>query len=49
MKKSYFSLIMLGLVMAFLYVPIILIFADGFVPNGVSMSWRRTNGGATFL
>ena len=44
MKKSYFSLIMLGLVMAFLYVPIILIFAYGFVPNGVSMSFFGSKG-----
>ena len=44
MKKSYFSLIMLGLVMAFLYVPSILIFAYGFVPNGVSMSFFGSKG-----
>ena len=44
MKRSYFSLVVLGLVMAFLYVPIILIFAYGFVPNGVSMSFFGSDG-----
>ena len=44
MKKSYFSLVILGLLMAFLYIPIILIFAYGFVPHGVSMSFFGSKG-----
>ncbi len=44
MKRSYFSLVMLGLVMAFLYAPVVLIFAYGFVPNGVSMSFLGDDG-----
>lgn len=44
MKKSFFSLSVLGLVMLFLYVPIILVFAYGFVPNGISMSFFDGNG-----
>ncbi|MBQ7721631.1 MAG: ABC transporter permease [Kiritimatiellae bacterium] len=44
MRRSFFSMTMLGLVMAFLYVPVILIFAYGFVPNGVSMSFFGHDG-----
>lgn len=44
MRKSFFSFTMLGLVMAFLYVPVILIFAYGFVPNGISMSFFGSDG-----
>ena len=44
MRKSVFAFTMLGLVMLFLYVPIILIFAYGFVPNGVSMSFFGQGG-----
>ena len=44
MRKSFFSFAMLGLVMAFLYVPILLVFAYGFVPNGISMSFFGSDG-----
>ena len=44
MKRSFFSLAVLGAVLAFLYVPVVLIFAYGFVPNGVSMSFFGSNG-----
>ncbi len=47
MKKSYFSSITLALVLAFLYVPILLVVAYGFVPNGVSMSYFDANGAFT--
>ncbi len=44
MKRSFFSLAMLGLVLAFLYVPIVLVFAYGFIPNGISMSFFGSDG-----
>jgi spermidine/putrescine transport system permease protein len=44
MKRSFFSLAVLGAVMAFLYVPVLLIFAYGFVPNGLSMSFLGSDG-----
>ena len=34
MKRSYFSAVILALVLAFLYVPIILVVVYGFIPNG---------------
>lgn len=45
MRRSMFSLAVLGAVMAFLYGPVILIVAYGFVPNGASMSFFGSNGG----
>ena len=44
MKRSYFSTVVLGLVMAFLYVPIILVVVYGFIPNGMSMSFFDASG-----
>ncbi|MBO6167293.1 MAG: ABC transporter permease [Kiritimatiellae bacterium] len=44
MKRSNFSAIVLGVVLAFLYVPILLVVAYGFVPNGVSMSFFDASG-----
>ncbi len=44
MKRSLFSLAMLGIVLAFLYVPIVLVIAYGFVPNGISMSFFGSDG-----
>ena len=39
MKRSFFSVVMLALVLAFLYVPILLVFVYAFVPNGLTMSF----------
>ena len=39
MKRSLFSVLVLGLVLAFLYVPIIMVAVYGFVPDGTSMSF----------
>ena len=39
MKRSFFSVVVLALVLAFLYVPIILVVVYGFIPNGISMSF----------
>ena len=47
MKRSYFSTLMLALVLAFLYVPIILVVVYGFIPNGVSMSFYDAQGNFT--
>ncbi|MBO5905884.1 MAG: ABC transporter permease [Kiritimatiellae bacterium] len=44
MKRSYFSAVILALVLAFLYVPIILVVVYGFIPNGISMSFFDANG-----
>ena len=44
MKRTFVSLAVLGLVMVFLYVPVLLIFAYGFVPNGLSMSFFGSDG-----
>ena len=44
MKRSFFSVAVLGLVLAFLYVPIALVVAYGFVPNGTSMSFFGADG-----
>ncbi len=44
MKRSFFSVVMLALVLAFLYVPIVLVFVYAFVPNGISMSFFRADG-----
>ncbi len=44
MKRSMFSVAVLGLVLAFLYVPIVLVVAYGFVPNGISMSFFDSQG-----
>jgi spermidine/putrescine transport system permease protein len=44
MKRSFFSVAVLGCVLAFLYVPIILVFAYGFIPNGVTMSFLDAKG-----
>jgi spermidine/putrescine transport system permease protein len=45
MKRSYFSTVVLSLVLAFLYVPIILVVVYGFIPNGISMSFFDADGG----
>jgi spermidine/putrescine transport system permease protein len=44
MKRSYFSLAVFALVMVFLYMPIVLTVAYGFVPNGISMSFFDADG-----
>ena len=44
MKRSFFSVAVLGLVLAFLYVPIALVVVYGFIPNGISMSFFDSHG-----
>ena len=44
MKRSFFSVAALGFVLAFLYVPILLVVAYGFIPNGISMSFFDARG-----
>ena len=44
MKRSLFSVAVLGVVLAFLYVPIVLVVVYGFVPNGISMSFLNARG-----
>ncbi len=44
MKRSYFSAVILALVLAFLYVPIVLVVVYGFIPNGISMSFFNADG-----
>ncbi len=44
MKRSFFSWAGLGGVLAFLYVPIVLVVVYGFIPNGISMSFFDGNG-----
>ena len=44
MKRSFFSVAVLAAVLAFLYVPIALVFAYGFIPNGISMSFFGSDG-----
>ena len=43
-KRSFFSVVVLALVLAFLYVPIILVVVYGFIPNGISMSFFDSAG-----
>ena len=44
MKRSFFSVVMLALVLAFLYIPILLVVVYGFIPNGISMSFFDSTG-----
>ena len=44
MKRSFFSVAVLGFVLAFLYVPIALVVVYGFIPNGISMSFFNAQG-----
>ena len=44
MKRSYFSTMVLAAVLAFLYVPIILVVVYGFIPNGITMSFFDAQG-----
>ena len=44
MKRSFFSVVMLALVLAFLYIPILLVVVYGFIPNGISMSFFDSAG-----
>jgi len=44
MKRSFFSVAILGLVLAFLYIPIVLVVVYGFIPNGISMSFFDAHG-----
>lgn len=44
MKRSFFSVAVLGAVLAFLYVPIVLVVIYGFIPNGISMSFFDAKG-----
>ena len=44
MKRSYFSVAVLAIVLAFLYVPILLVVVYGFIPNGISMSFFDSAG-----
>ncbi len=45
MKRSMVSVAVLAAVLAFLYVPILLVVVYGFVPNGVTMSFMDAEGG----
>ena len=47
MKRSFFSVTVLAGVLAFLYVPILLVFVYGFIPNGISMSFFDAAGNFT--
>ena len=47
MKKSNFSIMVMALVLAFLYIPILLVVAYGFIPNGMSMSFFDASGSFT--
>lgn len=47
MKRSFFSVAVLSSVLAFLYVPILLVIVYGFIPNGVSMSFFDSAGNFT--
>lgn len=44
MKRSMVSVMILAGVLAFLYVPIVLVFVYGFVPNGIAMSFFGSDG-----
>jgi len=44
MKRSFFSVAVLGFVLAFLYVPILLVIVYGFIPNGITMSFFDARG-----
>ena len=44
MKRSFFSVTVLAGVLAFLYVPILLVVVYGFIPNGISMSFFDARG-----
>ena len=44
MKRSFFSVAVLGFVLAFLYVPILLVVVYGFIPNGITMSFFDAKG-----
>jgi len=44
MKRSYLALVILGGVLAFLYIPIILVVVYGFIPNGIAMSFFDARG-----
>ncbi len=44
MKRSFFSVAVLAFVLAFLYVPIVLVVAYGFIPNGITMSFCDASG-----
>ncbi len=44
MKRSLFPMAVLSAVMVFLYVPILLVVAYGFIPNGISMSFFDASG-----
>ena len=47
MKRSFFSVAVLGAVLAFLYVPIVLVVVYGFIPNGITMSFFDAKGAFT--
>ena len=44
MKRSFFSVAVLGFVLAFLYIPIVLVVVYGFIPNGIAMSFFDAQG-----
>lgn len=44
MKRSFFSVAVLGFVLAFLYIPILLVVVYGFIPNGITMSFFDAQG-----
>lgn len=44
MKRSFFSSLVLALVLVFLYVPILFVVAYGFVPNGITMQFTGADG-----
>lgn len=47
MKRSFFSVAVLAAVLAFLYIPIVLVVVYGFIPNGISMSFFDAAGNFT--
>ena len=47
MKRSLFSVAVLGFVLEFLYIPIVLVVVYGFIPNGISMSFFDAKGAFT--
>ncbi|MGI6495877.1 MAG: ABC transporter permease [Kiritimatiellia bacterium] len=44
MRRSFTPIVVLGLVLVFLYVPILYVVAYGFIPNGITMSFLDANG-----
>ncbi len=47
MKRSFFSVAVLAGVLAFLYIPIVLVVVYGFIPNGITMRFFDASGNFT--